>query len=84
MIIECAEDLKKNHSYYQGNDQLFKVDKDSPKLPPEDVELLHRNAARQLYPSKREKPDIKSVCCIPMHTNKIANRTKLQRAWKSY
>ena len=36
VIDEAAEDLKNNHLYYPGNDQLFKVDYDSPSLSPKD------------------------------------------------
>ena len=32
VIVEAAEDLKNSCSYYPGNDQLMKVDYDSPSL----------------------------------------------------
>ena len=37
VIVEAAGDLKNSRPYYPGNDQLFKVDYDSPSLPPKDV-----------------------------------------------
>ena len=38
VIVEAAEDLKNSCSYYPGNNQLFKVDEDSPRLSPKDAE----------------------------------------------
>ena len=32
MIVECAKDLQNSCSYYLRNNQLFKVNKDSPRL----------------------------------------------------
>ena len=32
VIFEAADDLKNSRSYYPGNNQLFKVDHDSPRL----------------------------------------------------
>ena len=60
-IVEAAEDLKNSCSYYPGNDQLFKVDYDSPSLPLKDAELFHHHFARLLFTSKRVRPDIQ-VC----------------------
>ena len=39
-IVEAAENLKNSRSYYPGNNQLFKVDYDSPSLPSKDAELF--------------------------------------------
>ena len=39
VIFEAADDLKNSCSYYPGNDQLFKVDNDSPKLLPKDANI---------------------------------------------
>ena len=58
VIVEAANDLKNSCSYYPGNDQLMKVDYDSPSL---DAELFHRHVARLLFASKRARPDIQ-VC----------------------
>ena len=52
MIVEAAEDLKISHPYYPGNDQLFKVDFDSPSLPLNDAELFHHYVVRLLFESK--------------------------------
>ena len=41
IIVEAANDLKNSRSYYPGNDQLMKVDYDSPSLSPKDAELFH-------------------------------------------
>ena len=61
VIVECAEDLKNSCSYFPGNNQLFKVNEDSPNLPPEDADLFHPHVARLLSVSKRARPDIQ-VC----------------------
>ena len=36
VIVEAANDLKNSCSYYPGNDQLMKVDYDSPSLSPKE------------------------------------------------
>ena len=41
VIVEAAEDLKNSRSYYPTNNQLMKVDQDSPSLSPSDAELFH-------------------------------------------
>ena len=41
MIVEVANDLKNSRSYYPGNNQLMRVDYDSPSLSPKDAELFH-------------------------------------------
>ena len=43
VIVEAAEDLKNSRSYYPGNNQLFKVDDDSPRLLPKDAVVFHRH-----------------------------------------
>ena len=60
VIAEAAEDLKNSHSYYHGNNQLFKVDSDSPSMQPKDAELLYCHIVRLLFTSKRSRPDIQS------------------------
>ena len=57
-FLECAEGLNNNCSYYPGNDQLFKVDEDSPRLMPKDRDLFHCHVARLLFASKRARPNI--------------------------
>ena len=61
VIVECAKDLKNSCSYYPGNDQLFKVLQDSPRLPPKDAEPFYCHVTRLLFVSKRAKPNIQ-VC----------------------
>ena len=61
VIVEAAEDLKNSRSYYPGNDQLMKVNYDSPSLSTKDAELFHQHKARLLFASKRSRPDIQ-VC----------------------
>ena len=58
VIVECAEGLKNSCSYYLGNNQLFKVIKDSPRLLIEDTELFYRHIIRLLSTSKRVRPNI--------------------------
>ena len=41
VIVEAAKDLKNSRSYYPGNNQLMKVDYDSPSLSTKDAELFH-------------------------------------------
>jgi hypothetical protein len=61
VIVEAPDDLKKSCSFYPGNDKLFKVNPDSPKISQEQAELFHRIVARLLFASKRARPDIQ-VC----------------------
>ena len=61
VIVEDADDLKNSRSYYPGNNRLFKVDCNSPSLPPKDAELFHRHVARLLFASKRARPNMQ-VC----------------------
>ena len=63
VIVEAADDLKNSQLYYPGNNELFKVDYDSPSLLPKDAELFHRHVARLLFTSKRARPDIQ-VCVV--------------------
>ena len=67
VIVKATEDLKNSRPYYPGNNRLFKVDEDSPILPPKDVELFHRHVARLLFSSKRARPDIQ-VCVAFLFT----------------
>ena len=61
VIVETNEDLKNSCLYYPGNNQLFKVDYNSPSLSSQDAELFHHHFARLLFVSKRVRPDIQ-VC----------------------
>jgi hypothetical protein len=61
IIVEAPDDLKKSRSFYPGNDKLFKLNPDSPKLSQKQAELFHRIVARLLFASKRTRPDIQ-VC----------------------
>ena len=53
VIMEAADDLKNSRSYYPGNNQLFKVDDDSPRLLQKDADIFHCHVARLLFASKR-------------------------------
>ena len=73
VVVERAEDLKNNRSYYPDNDQLLKVINDSPRLPPEDADLFHCHVARLL------------LCVTFLYTRvKPPNRTRLYKTLKSY
>ena len=61
VIVEAADDLKNSCSYYSGNNQLFKVDDDSPGLLQKGANIFHCHVARLLFESKRARPDIQ-VC----------------------
>ena len=61
VIVEAAEDLENSRSYYPGNNLLFKVDNDSPRLLPKDVEMFHRHVTILLFTSKRARPGIQ-IC----------------------
>lgn len=67
MIVECAEDLKNSCSYYLGHDQLFKVAKDSSRLPLENTDIFNSYVARLLFASKRARPNIQ-VCVTSLCT----------------
>ena len=83
VVVEAAEDLKNSRSYYPGNDQLMKVDYDSPSLSPKDAELFQQHVAILLFASKRARPEIQ-VCVAFIHACKITKRIRLQETWKSY
>ena len=67
VIIEAAGVLENSPSYYPGNNQLFKVDEDSPRLPPKEAELFYCHVARLLFASKRARHDIQ-VCVAFLYT----------------
>ena len=62
MIVEAANELKNSGSYYPGNDQLMKVEYDSPSLSPKDTKLFHYHVTRLLFVSNRVRTNNKQVC----------------------
>ena len=58
VIVKATEVLKSSCSYYPGNNQLFKVDEESLRLPPKDAELFLCHFMRLLFASKRARPNI--------------------------
>ena len=58
VIFKATDDLKNSCSYYPVNNQLFKVDHDSPRLSQKDADIFHCHVARLLFPSKRARPYI--------------------------
>ena len=67
VIVEAYDELKNSRSHYSGNDQLFKVDVESPRLPVKDTELFYHQVARLLFASKRARPDIQA-CVASLFT----------------
>ena len=63
VIVEAANDLKNSRSYYPGNDQLMKVDYNSPSLSTKDAELFYQHVVRLLFASKRARPNIQ-MCVV--------------------
>ena len=54
--------LKISCSYYPGNNHLFKVENNSPRLLQKEADMIfHHHVARLLFLSKRARPDIQ-VC----------------------
>ena len=41
IIVECLDDLKKATSIFPANDNLFKLDEDSPRLDNKKSDLFH-------------------------------------------
>ena len=69
VIFEAADDLKNSCSYYPENNQLFKVDHDSPRLSQKYADIFHRHVTRLLFASKRVRPNIQvcvSFLCTPV------------------
>ena len=67
VIFEAADDLKNSCSYYPGNNHLFKIDDDSPRLSQKDADTFHRHVIRLLLASKRDRPNIQ-VCVVFLYT----------------
>ena len=58
VMVEAIEYLKYSCSYYPKNDQLFKVDYESPSLPSKNAEPFHSHVTRLLFARKRARPDM--------------------------
>ena len=84
VIVEAAEDLKNSCSYYSGNDQLFKVDDDSPRHATKGCGIIPLSCCKTIICKQEGKARHTSMCCISMHMSKITNGTRLQETWKSY
>ena len=67
VIVVAAEYLKNGRSFYPGNDQMFKIDDDSPRLPPKNAELFYHHIARLLFTTKRARLDMQ-VCISFLYT----------------
>ena len=75
IIVEAPDDLKKNCSYYPGNDRLlFKVNPESPKLSQKQAELFHWIVARLLFVSKRARPNIQ--VCVAFLCTRVKSLTE--------
>ena len=74
IIVEAPDDLKKSRSWYPGNDRLFKVNPESPKLSQKQAELFHRIVARLLFASKRARPDIQ--VCVAFLCTRVKSPTE--------
>lgn len=61
IIVECPTNLKKATSIFPANDNLFKLNEDSPRLDSEKSNLFHQISARLLFAAKQERPNIQ-VC----------------------
>ena len=61
IIVECPDDLKKATSIFPANNNLFKLNKDSPRFDNKTSNLFHQITARLLFAAKRARPDIQ-VC----------------------
>ena len=67
VIVECAEDLKNSCSYYPENNQLFKVDKDSPRYPLNNGDLFHHHVSRLLFQVREQGSIYKYVLHFYVH-----------------
>ena len=74
VIYEAADDLKNSCSYYPGNNQLFKVDDDSPRLSQKDAAISHHHIAILLFASKRARPDIQ--VCVTFLCTQVKSQTE--------
>ena len=79
MIFKATDDLKNSCSYYPGNNQLFKVDYNLPRLSQKDADIFHRHVARLLFASKRAGPDIQ-VCVAFLYTRVKSPTEKTTRS----
>ena len=74
MIFEAADDLKHSCSYYPGNNQLFKVDHDLPRLSQKDADIFHCHVARLLFANKRARPNIQ--VCVAFLCTRVKSPTE--------
>ena len=58
IIVECPDDLKKATSIFPANNNLFKLNEDSPRLDYKKSDLFQQITARLLFAAKRTRPDI--------------------------
>ena len=85
IIVECPDDLKKSSSIFPPNDNLFKLNKDSPRLDNKKSNLFHQITARLLFVAKQARSDIQ-VCvaflCMRVKDPHEGNYNKLGRVIK--
>ena len=74
VIVEAADDLENSCSYYPGNNQLFKVNDDSPRVLQKDMDLFYCHVARLLFASKRARLDIQ--VCVAFLCTQVKSPTK--------
>jgi hypothetical protein len=60
MVEDFPEELSAKGAQYPWNEQLFKVDKKSPKLNGFKTDKFHSFVARALFAMKRARPDIQT------------------------
>ena len=53
IIVECSNDLEKATSIFPANDNLFKLNKNSPCLDNKKIDLFHQITARVLFAAKQ-------------------------------
>ena len=61
MINECPNDLKKATSIFPANNNLFKINENSPLLDNKNSDLFHQITARLLFAAKWARSNIQ-VC----------------------
>ena len=74
VIVEAADDLENSHSFYLGNNQLLKVDDDSPRLLQKDADIFHRHVKRLLFASKSAMPVIQ--VCVAFLCTRVKSPTE--------
>ena len=61
-VVKATKEIKNSCSHYFRNNQVFKIDDDSPSLPPKGTKLFYHHVARILFTNKKSRPDIQA--CI--------------------